>query len=274
MSKLTGLLNRPGPIIMGVLNVTPDSFSDGGRFVDPEIALSHAREMINAGADIIDIGGESTRPGADPVSPQEEIDRVMPVISLLRKHEDCAISLDTSTAELMQAACAERIDLINDVRALRRDNALEVAADSGVPVCLMHMQGDPATMQMNPRYEDLVPDINAFFVDRIEACEEAGIPRDRILLDPGFGFGKTPHHNLVIINRLQAFGVHGCPLLVGLSRKSTIAKITPDRTTGSVAGALLAVMNGARIVRVHDVAETVSALRVLQAVTAESREFD
>lgn len=257
---------------MGVLNVTPDSFSDGGQFFSVDSAKRQAIRMIEQGADIIDVGGESTRPAAEIVSPAIEIDRVLPVISGIRAEFDVCISVDTSTPEVMQAAADSGVDLINDVRALRRDNALEVARQTGLPICLMHMKGDPGTMQLDPRYEDLILEINQFFDERISRCEDAGIPRDRLLLDPGFGFGKTPEHNLRIVNRLASFLEHGLPLLVGLSRKSTIAKITEDLLIGSVAGAMIAVANGASIVRVHDVSETVNALRVSAAISRESLE--
>lgn len=257
---------------MGVLNVTPDSFSDGGQFFSVDSAKRQAIQMIEQGADIIDVGGESTRPAAEIVSPAIEIDRVLPVISGIRAEFDVCISVDTSTPEVMQAAADSGVDLINDVRALRRDNALEVARQTGLPICLMHMKGDPGTMQLDPRYEDLILEINQFFDERISRCEDAGIPRDRLLLDPGFGFGKTPEHNLRIVNRLASFLEHGLPLLVGLSRKSTIAKITEDLLIGSVAGAMIAVANGASIVRVHDVSETVNALRVSAAISRESLE--
>ncbi len=272
MSRLTPLLAESRTLVMGVLNVTPDSFSDGGQFFSVDSAKRQAIQMIEQGADIIDVGGESTRPAAEIVSPAIEIDRVLPVISGIRAEFDVCISVDTSTPEVMQAAADSGVDLINDVRALRRDNALEVARQTGLPICLMHMKGDPGTMQLDPRYEDLILEINQFFDERISRCEDAGIPRDRLLLDPGFGFGKTPEHNLRIVNRLASFLEHGLPLLVGLSRKSTIAKITEDLLIGSVAGAMIAVANGASIVRVHDVSETVNALRVSAAISRESLE--
>ena len=259
---------------MGVLNVTPDSFSDGGQFLDVDKALAHAELMIREGADLIDVGGESTRPGAALVSENEELDRVIPIIEALRKTSDIAISLDSSTPAVMREAVSHKIDLINDVRALRRDDAMSVVAGCDVPVCLMHMKGDPATMQMDPQYSNVVQEINDFFAERIATCELAGIERKRIVLDPGFGFGKKPSHNFVLLNRLQEFGQHGLPLLVGVSRKSTIGRITEDRLSGSLAGAVIAGQNGARIVRVHEVAETVSALSVMNAIKSETREFD
>jgi dihydropteroate synthase len=254
---------------MGVLNVTPDSFSDGGQFLSSSAALERGLEMISDSVDIIDIGGESTRPQAEPVSLEVELERVLPVITAIRERSDVCLSIDTSTPEVMAAAAELGVDLINDVRALVRPGALAVAAESGLPVCLMHMQGDPETMQLNPKYTDLIEEINRFFGSRIRACTAAGISSEKILLDPGFGFGKSPRHNLQIINRLDEFFDHGLPLLVGLSRKSTIAKIVDDLLTGSVSGAVIAVMRGARIVRVHDVAETVEALKVVTAISTE-----
>jgi dihydropteroate synthase len=257
---------------MGVLNVTPDSFSDGGQFLSVDAAMSHAMQMVKQGVDIIDVGGESTRPAAAAITPEMELERVLPVISSIREETDVCISIDTSAPEVMQSAAELGVDLINDVRALRREGALKIAAQTGLHVCLMHMKGDPGTMQLDPRYENLIPEINQFFEERISRCEEIGIPRHRILLDPGFGFGKTPEHNMQIINRLSGFLEHRLPVLVGLSRKSTIARITEDLLSGSVAGAVIAAANGAKIVRVHDVAETVSALRMSAAISSESLE--
>jgi dihydropteroate synthase len=257
---------------MGVINVTPDSFSDGGKFVSVTSALDRALAMISEKVDLIDVGGESTRPQADSISPQLELDRVIPVIKAIREHSDVCLSIDTSTPEVMAEAAAEGVDLINDVRALRRPGALKMAAQTGLPVCLMHMQGDPKTMQMNPQYTDLIEEINGFFSSRIAACHDAGIPRENIMLDPGFGFGKLPEHNLELVNRLDEFLGHGMPLLVGLSRKSTIARIVDDRVIGSIAGAIMAVIHGAKVVRVHDVGETVEALKMVTAITTESLE--
>ena len=269
MLRLPRLLASDRPLAMGILNVTPDSFSDGGSFVKLEHAVRHAMEMVDAGADIIDIGGESTRPGAEAVSVQEECDRVLPVIEAIRHKTPVALSCDTSKPEVMQAAVTAGIDLINDVRALRAQGAVDIASSSGLPVCLMHMQGEPRDMQDRPVYEDLIEDVRSFFTRRIEACVAAGIERKRIILDVGFGFGKTPVHNLMLVNRLQGFLDFGLPLLVGLSRKSTIGQITDDRLSGSVAGALVAIERGARIIRCHDVAETVSAIRVWRSIQAE-----
>ena len=254
---------------MGILNVTPDSFFDGGRFPDPGSAVAHALKMIDEGADLIDVGGESTRPGAAAVSQDEEIERVLPVLRRLRQVSDIALSVDTSKPGVMTAAMTADIDLINDVRALRAAGALKAASTAGVPVCLMHMKGEPRTMQANPHYRDLLLEVETFFTDRIDACIAAGIPRDHLILDPGFGFGKTPEHNLTLINQLHRFKHLALPLLVGLSRKSTIGKIVQDRLLGSLAGAVISANNGARILRVHDVAATVSVLRVWRSMTNE-----
>ena len=272
MSRLTPLLDKSRPLVMGVLNVTPDSFSDGGQFLSQSAALQQVNKMIQGGADIIDVGGESTRPGARDVSSEEEMERLLPVIKGIREQSDICISVDTSTPEVMLETAGMDVDMINDVRALRRDGALTAASKTGLPVCLVHMKGNPRTMQMEPCYENLIQEINDFFLERIRACSEAGINKNRILLDPGFGFGKTPEHNLQLVNRLASFSEHGLPLLVGLSRKSTIARITDDQLVGSVAGALLAINGGVKIVRVHDVAETVSALKVSCAIRSESLE--
>ena len=269
MSRLAGLLNTKRPLVMGILNVTPDSFSDGGCYMETNLACDHALRMAKQGADIIDIGGESTRPGASPVSVAEELGRVLPVIRTLRQRSDVAISLDSSKTEVMAEAVAEDIDLINDVRALREEGAAAVVARAGLPVCLMHMQGEPVTMQDSPDYDDLVTDILAFFAERVSACTEAGIARDRIILDIGFGFGKTPEQNLILVNRLPEFSRLGLPLLVGLSRKSTIGRIVADRVIGSIGGALAALDKGARIIRTHDVGQTVAAIRVWRSITEE-----
>ncbi|MEE4107926.1 MAG: dihydropteroate synthase [Halieaceae bacterium] len=265
---------------MGVLNITPDSFSDGGRLyagkrVDMQAVCATADAMVASGAAVLDVGGESTRPGATPVSEQEELDRVLPVIEALRARCDALVSVDTSTPIVIREAAAAGADLINDVRALTRPGALEAAAATGLPVCLMHMQGTPATMQEAPSYLDVVTDVAAFLEARMEACRGAGIERRRILLDPGFGFGKTVDHNLELLRRLPELAALGPPLLVGLSRKSLIGKLTgrdvADRLPGSLALALLAAQRGARLLRVHDVAETVDVLRILEAVDKEGR---
>ena len=256
---------------MGILNVTPDSFSDGGCFLRLEDAVRRALAMEAQGAAVIDVGGESTRPGAPEVGLEEELERVIPVIEALQKVLKVPISVDTSKPEVMREAVAAGAGLINDVNALRAEGAVETAAELGVPVCLMHMQGTPRTMQQAPAYEDVVAEVKSFFEERMRACAEAGIPRERLLLDPGFGFGKTLEHNLALLRNLGAFTLLGRPLLVGLSRKSMLGAITGRETGGrlaaSLAAAVLAVERGALLVRVHDVAETVDALRVAMAVT-------
>ena len=259
-------------MIMGVLNITPDSFSDGGQHFDTADAIISAKQMIIQGADIIDIGGESTRPGAQAVSTSDEIDRVIPVIEALYRSTDIPISVDTSKPEVMELAVKAGASMINDVCALSADGALEVAAMLNVDVCLMHMQGSPRTMQQDPTYGDVVDDIKDFFSKRIEACIGAGIAEDKIILDPGFGFGKTLNHNLEILKRFDEFRSFGLPLLAGLSRKSMIGTLLYDRNVdgrvvGSVTGAIIAVQNGADIVRVHDVLETKDALTILGGVS-------
>ncbi len=261
--------------VMGILNVTPDSFSDGGVFLSREAAIAYGVRMVEEGADIIDVGGESTRPGAQPVSAQEEIERVVPVIASLRRQIDVPISVDTSKPEVMQAAVDAGAGLINDVRALRDPGALERAAALGVPVCLMHMQGEPRTMQDSPHYVDVVREVRNFLKDRIDAATAAGLPRDRIVIDPGFGFGKTVEHNLDLLRNLLAFRTLGVPLLAGLSRKSMIGKLlglpVERRLHASVTLAVVAAQNGANIVRVHDVEPTVQAVRMLEAVHPHQR---
>lgn len=264
-------LDLSRPLVMGILNVTPDSFSDGGDFISPDAALERARQMVGEGADIIDVGGESTRPGAAPVSLEQELERVIPVIEAISRELPVPVSIDTSKAGVMSGAVSAGAGLINDVAALRGEGALEVAAKSGVPVCLMHMQGGPRTMQESPEYQDVVSDIRQFLGERIKACQAAGISRDRIVLDPGFGFGKTLGHNLELLRRLEEFSDIGLPLLVGISRKSMIGALLGDvpvteRLYGSLAAAVLAVERGAGILRVHDVKPTVDAIRVAQAV--------
>lgn len=258
---------------MGILNVTPDSFSDGGRYSRLDLALNHAEQMVADGAAIIDVGGESTRPGAAPVSLSQEMDRVLPIVESLAKNLDTIISVDTSSPELMTEAAALGAHLINDVRALQRAGAVQAAAHSGLPVCLMHIQGEPGSMQDNPVYTDVMDDVHNFFVERLEACNHAGIQQDQILLDPGFGFGKLLGHNLTLLNRLDQLTIGGCPLLVGMSRKRMIGEVLnkeiDDRLNGSLALAAAAVMNGAWIIRVHDVPETVDVVRMLNAVKQE-----
>jgi dihydropteroate synthase len=255
---------------MGVLNVTPDSFSDGGAFLARGRAVARAIAMAAEGADIIDVGGESTRPGAQPVPVQQELDRVIPVIETLRAAVAIPISVDTAKPEVMRAAVAAGAGFINDVTALRQPGALAAAAALEVPVCLMHMQGEPRSMQDDPQYRDVVAEVSAFLRARVEACVAAGIPRARLLVDPGFGFGKTLAHNLTLLRRLAELQALGVPLLVGLSRKSMIGKAlglpVEDRLHASVALALIAVQNGARVVRVHDVRATREAVRMWEAV--------
>ena len=268
-----GALNLERPSVMGILNVTPDSFSDGGRFDRVDAALAQAMSMLEDGAAIIDVGGESTRPGADAVDADAEADRVMPVIEAIRRETDAPISVDTSKPEVMVAAAAAGASMINDVRALREPGALEAAARLGLPVCLMHMQGQPRTMQENPAYDDVVADVLSFLEDRVVACEAAGIARDLIVLDPGFGFGKSVEHNIRLLANLRQLAVTGLPLMAGLSRKSTLGVLTGrpvgERMPASVAAATIACLNGADILRVHDVAETCDAVRIVAAVMAE-----
>jgi dihydropteroate synthase len=263
-------LDLSRPAVMGVLNVTPDSFSDGGRFTRPDIAIGHALRMVAEGADIIDIGGESTRPGASDVSVDEELRRVIPVVEALQAKTSAVLSIDTSKPEVMRAAAAAGVGLINDIRGLREPGALEAVAQSGCAVCLMHMQGEPRTMQLNPTYSDVVSEVKAFLRERVQACRAVGLTDDRISVDPGFGFGKTAEHNLELLRRLSEVAQDGVPVLAGLSRKSMIAKIlgdpNKDRLQASVTLAAIATLNGARIVRVHDVAATVDALRIVHAV--------
>jgi dihydropteroate synthase len=265
------ILDRPR--LMGVVNVTPDSFSDGGALADTDAAIAHALALLEAGADVLDIGGESTRPGAQPVSVDEELRRVIPLIEALAVRTDKPISIDTSKPEVMRAAVAAGAGLINDVYALRQPGALDAAADTGAAICLMHMLGEPGSMQRAPSYEDVCAEVQRFLTDRILACQFAGIDKKKIVIDPGFGFGKTLAHNLELLARLDTFKVLGCPVLAGLSRKRMIAELTGrdaigERLSGSVAAALIAVQRGALIVRVHDVAATRDALAVWQAVAA------
>lgn len=263
------------PQIMGILNVTPDSFSDGGLWLEPEKAVAHARKMLAEGAVIIDIGGESTRPGAEPVSVDEECARVLPVIAaIVEQIPEAVISVDTSKAQVMRAAAGAGAQIINDVNALRAEGALAAAVSSGCRVCLMHMQGEPRSMQAAPHYENVVSDIRMFLQERIDACLAAGMDRTKIMIDPGFGFGKTLQHNLDLLQHLDALQTLGYPVLVGLSRKSMFARIIPAlaeqtadrRVYAGVAAAILAVQKGAHIIRTHDVAATRDALAVLQAV--------
>ncbi|WP_281545664.1 dihydropteroate synthase [Grimontia sp. SpTr1] len=264
------ILDLSSPQVMGILNVTPDSFSDGGKFNRLDTALKHAEAMLKAGATILDIGGESTRPGAADVSLEDELERVIPAIEAIRSRFDCWISIDTSKAAVMREAVASGADIINDVRALQEAQALEEAAKANVPVCLMHMQGQPRTMQTNPTYDDLLGDIFTFFEGRISACEHVGIEREKIILDPGFGFGKTLTHNYQLLAKLEDFHQFGLPVLAGMSRKSMIFKLLEKSPTeilgGSLACATIAAMKGAQIIRVHDVAETSDVVRVVNTM--------
>ena len=266
------LLDLSRPVVMGILNVTPDSFSDGGAYPDTAQAAARARQMVEEGAELIDVGGESTRPGAAAVDSETEISRVVPVIEAIRASCDAVISIDTSKPEVMQAAVAAGAAFINDVRALREPGAVEVAASLEVPVCLMHMQGQPRTMQDAPDYDDVVTDVAAFLGERVESCSGAGIARERLVVDPGFGFGKTLRHNLLLLNNLHRLTEFGLPVLVGISRKSMIGAIldraVDQRLYGSLAAATISLMKGASIIRTHDVAPTVDALRVVTALGA------
>ncbi|WAJ38558.1 dihydropteroate synthase [Pseudomonas sp. GOM7] len=266
------LLDLTRPQVMGILNVTPDSFSDGGRFAQRDAALRHAEAMAKAGASLIDVGGESTRPGARPVSPTEELERVAPVVEAIARELDVIVSVDTSTPAVMRESARLGAGLINDVRSLQRDGALDAAADTGLPVCLMHMRGEPGNMQDDPRYPDILIEVQDFLVERMAACAAAGIPAERIVLDPGFGFAKTLEHNLSLFRRMERLHALGRPLLVGVSRKSMIGKVlgheVGGRLYGSLALAALALTQGAHILRVHDVAETVDVVRMIAAVQA------
>ena len=256
--------------VMGILNVTPDSFSDGGRFAPLDAALRHAESMVLAGATLVDVGGESTRPGAPVVLPQEELDRVAPVVERISRELDVIISVDTSAPIVMTEVARLGAGLINDVRSLRREGALQAAAATGLPVCLMHMLGEPGDMQDNPHYEDLVGEVSTFLADHMARCVAAGIAPERIVLDPGFGFAKTLQHNLSLFKHMDALFLLGRPLLVGVSRKSmigqTLGRPVNERLFGSLALAALAMTKGARILRVHDVAETVDVVRMIAAV--------
>jgi dihydropteroate synthase len=265
-----GSLDIPAPAVMGILNVTPDSFSDGGRFDNPHIALRQAVTMAEEGAAIIDIGGESTRPGAKNVGEQEELDRVLPIIEAIRAVSDVLISVDTSKPRVMREAVAAGASMINDVLALQAEHALSAAVALQVPVCLMHMRGMPRTMQEDPKYRDVVAEVSSFLAGRVDACVAAGLDEGLIVVDPGFGFGKTHAHNVELLANLRQLRVRERPLLVGISRKSTLGALTDretsERMPASVAAAVVAVMQGADIIRAHDVKATVDALKVAQAV--------
>ncbi|MGQ0585982.1 MAG: dihydropteroate synthase [Gammaproteobacteria bacterium] len=269
LSLKSRTLDLTTPVVMGVLNVTPDSFSDGGHFVTPDAALAHARAMVEEGAVIVDVGGESTRPGAPPVGEAEELHRVLPVIERIRSQLDCVISVDTMKPGVMRAACAAGAELINDVNALRAPGALEAARATGAAACLMHMQGEPRTMQQAPRYADVVAEVRAFLEQRVAACVDAGIARERLVVDPGFGFGKTLEHNLQLLGAVTELTEMGVPVLVGVSRKSMFAQLldrpADQRLAGGLAAATLAAWQGARIVRAHDVRATMDALKVTAA---------
>ncbi|WP_335896536.1 dihydropteroate synthase [Klebsiella quasipneumoniae] len=265
-------LDLSHPHVMGILNVTPDSFSDGGAHNSLIESVKHANLMINAGATIIDIGGESTRPGAAEVSVEEELARVIPVVEAIAQRFEVWISVDTSKAEVIRESARAGAHIINDIRSLTEPGALQAAAETGLPVCLMHMQGQPKTMQEAPKYEDVFADVERFFNEHIVRCEQAGIAKEKLLLDPGFGFGKNLTHNYQLLARLGEFHHFGLPLLVGMSRKSMVGQLLnvgpSERLNGSLACAVIAAMQGAQIIRVHDVKETVEALRVVEATLA------
>ena len=259
--------------VMGIVNVTPDSFSDGGRYNSVELAVQRAREMVADGAAFVDVGGESTRPGAAPVSEQEELDRVCPVVEAIAREVDTVISVDTSTPSVIRETARLGAGLVNDVRALEREGAVDAAVEAGLPVCVMHMKGAPGTMQQNPEYRHVVRDVATYLMDRVRVCEAAGIPAEKILLDPGFGFGKTLEHNLQLLATLEQLRVLGYPLLVGMSRKTMLGQITgrevSERLPASLAVATISVLKGASVIRVHDVRETVDAVRVVEAMQAQ-----
>lgn len=263
-------LSLDPPVVMGILNVTPDSFSDGGRHLGKDAALRRAREMIAEGARIIDVGGESTRPGAMPVSADEEMARVVPVIEALRRESDAVVSVDTMKPAVMRAACAAGAEMVNDVLALQAPGALAAVSDSRVAVCLMHMRGEPQTMQASPRYEDVVTEVADFLAARVQACVAAGIAHSRICIDPGIGFGKTLSHNLSLLSRIDALRPIGSPVLIGVSRKSMFGKLlgrdVSDRLPGALAATAVAVWQGAAIVRTHDVRASCDAVRVARAL--------
>ena len=270
------LLQEGRTAIMGILNATPDSFSDGGLFISVSKAVDHVARMIDEGADIIDIGGESTRPGASPVSAEEEMERVIPIIEAVTQRFGVIISIDTSKATVMQAAVNAGAGMINDVRALKEEDALQAAVKMAVPVCLMHMQGQPQSMQDKPVYNDVTTDVREFLSERVDQCLEAGMDLNNIMLDPGFGFGKTTEQNFQLLNELEHIRSYDLPVLAGLSRKSMIGQTlnlgVNERLSASIALALLAVLNGANILRLHDVKETCQAVRMIEAVVKEKKE--
>lgn len=270
LQKNDRLLDLTQPQIMGILNFTPDSFSDSGQFFSLDKALFQAEKMLKEGAGIIDIGGESTRPNAQIVTLDQELERVVPVVEAVRSRFDCLISVDSSKAEVFKQAAIAGADILNDIRALTEPNALDIAVELGLPVCLMHMQGNPQNMQQKPEYDDVLEEVADFLNQRIFECITAGIPKEHIILDPGFGFGKSVQHNFTLLKHLKVFSDAGFPVLAGLSRKSMLGAVTgkpvEQRVTASAIGALIAVQNGAKIIRVHDVAETADMLKVWQAV--------
>lgn len=265
------------PIVMGILNVTPDSFSDGGIYNRYDYALKHVASMVNHGAAIIDIGGESTRPGASEVSLQQELDRVIPIIEAVTDRFDVWVSVDTSKAVVMAEAARAGAHIINDVRSLHEPGALEAAAETGLPICIMHMLGQPKTMQQTPDYKNVVAEVKQYLSDEIERCEAAGIAKNRLIIDPGFGFGKNLVHNYQLLAKLNEFHAFGVPLLVGMSRKSMIGELLDvpleERLIGGIACAVIAAMQGAQIIRAHDVKETVQAMKIVQA-TLSAKETD
>ncbi|MEE9331198.1 MAG: dihydropteroate synthase [Methylophilaceae bacterium] len=265
-------LDLTSPRVMGILNTTPDSFSDGGNFTQTHIAVEHALKLINDGADVLDIGGESTRPNATPISLQEELDRVIPVIEALVSKVNIPLSIDTYKPSVMRAAIAAGASMVNDVRALQEEGAVEAIAETGVAVCLMHMQGTPQTMQDNPSYDDVVREVSEFLMARVDVCMKAGIANNRMLIDPGFGFGKTRVHNITLVQELASLSEFDLPLLVGLSRKSVLGQMTGNdvdaRVFASVAAAVISAMKGANMLRVHDVKATVEALKVVSVIAA------
>lgn len=269
-------LNLSAPVVMGILNVTPDSFSDGGRYTERDAALRQAEQMLRDGAAILDVGGESTRPGAAAVSEQEELDRVVPIVEALSNELDALVSVDTSTAAVISDSAEAGAGLINDVRSLRRPGAMQAAAASQLPVCLMHMLGEPGSMQDNPRYDDVTAEVVAFLREQVAACEQAGIPRERLLVDPGFGFAKTVQHNLQLMQEMAELQALALPILIGVSRKSLFGKVldrdVSERLPGSLAAAVMCVERGAMIVRAHDVKETVDVVRFAHAVRESQRE--
>jgi len=270
MQQLLNKIRSGHWVVMGILNVTPDSFSDGGRYNRLDFALQHALNMQKQGAEVIDIGGESTRPGANAVTVDEELERVIPVIRALRQQSSLPISVDTSKPEVMRTAVAEGADMVNDVNALQAEGAVETCAELGIPVCLMHMQGEPRTMQQDPQYDDVVKDVAAYLQQRSIECIESGIHRNNIVIDPGFGFGKTLRHNLDLLNRLESISGLELPVLVGISRKSMLGAIldkpVAERLYAGIAAAVIAYHKGARLFRVHDVAPTRDALAVCDAL--------